>query len=96
MKWKNKLCALAVASVVFVPGRVLADDAAKTYQVTGPIVELNESKIVVQKGNEKWEINRDAATKGAEKLKVGDKVTIHYRMHATRVESKSGDSKKKE
>ena len=60
--------------------------AAKTYQVTGPIVELNDKTIVVQKGDEKWEIARDAATKTDGELKVGQKVTIHYRMTATSID----------
>jgi len=34
-------------------------ESAKTYQVTGPVVELNEKTIVVQKGDERWEIARD-------------------------------------
>ena len=93
---KNRFWGLVAALIFLVPVGTWADEAAKTYQVTGPILELSDSKIVVQKGIERWEISRDATTKGAEKLKVGDKVTIHYRMHAARVETKSGDPKKKE
>lgn len=26
-----------------------------SYQVTGPVLEVTDTKIVVQKGNEKWE-----------------------------------------
>ena len=63
--------------------------APKTYQVTGPILELTDKTIVVQKGDERWEIARDESTKGASQLKVGQKVTIHYRMTATSVENKS-------
>ena len=65
-----------------------AAEAAKTYQVTGPIVELTEKAIVVQKGDERWEIARDETTKATGDLKVGQKVTVHYRMTATRIESK--------
>jgi hypothetical protein len=69
---------------------------AKTYQVTGPILELTDTTIVVQKGDERWAIARDEATKGAENLKIGDKVTIHYRMTATRIESKGPASEEKQ
>ena len=59
------------------------------YQVTGPVVELTESKIVVQKGDEKWELARDKSTKVAGDLKVGSKVTIQYRMVAVKVDVKT-------
>jgi ribosomal protein S1 len=65
-----------------------AAEAAKTYQVTGPIVELTDKTITVQKGDERWEIARNENTHIEGELKVGQKVTVHYRMTATRVESK--------
>ena len=68
--------------------------APKTYQVTGPILELTDKVIVVQKGDERWEIVRDENTKAKGTLKVGQKVTIHYRMTATTVELKDTDPKK--
>lgn len=61
----------------------------KTYQVTGPVLELTDDLIIVEKGKEKWEISRDAATKVTGELKVGSKVTIYYRMTATDVEVKA-------
>ncbi len=66
--------------------------AGKTYQVTGPVLEVSDTKIVVQKGKEKWEIQRDSATKVTGELKVGSKVTIEYTMTAIAVDSK-GESK---
>ena len=63
--------------------------AAKTYQVTGPVLELTDSKIVVQKGSEKWEIDRDAQAKVKGDLKVGSKVTIEYTMTAKTIEVKT-------
>jgi hypothetical protein len=68
----------------------LADAAAaKTYQVTGPVLELTDTLITVQKGKEKWEIERTKDTKVTGDLKVGSKVTIEYRMSATTVEVKA-------
>jgi hypothetical protein len=60
----------------------------KTYQVTGPVLEVRDDVIVVQKGKEKWEIARNAETKVKGDLKVGAKVTIEYRMTAATVEAK--------
>lgn len=71
--------------------------APKTYQVTGPVLEVKDDIIVVKKGNEKWEIARDAATKVKGDLKVGEKVTIEYRMSAVSIAAKGDkkDAKKK-
>mgnify|MGYP000864713398 CR=1 FL=1 len=60
----------------------------KTYQVTGPVLEMTADTITVQKGKEKWEIARDAATKVTGDLKVGSKVTIEYTMKAATIEVK--------
>lgn len=68
--------------------------AVNTYQVTGPVLEVTDSAIVVQKGNERWELARDKDTSVAGDLKVGSKVTIIYRMIAAKVEVK--DAKKAE
>jgi len=65
----------------------------KTYQVTGPVLEIKDDVIVVEKGKEKWEIARDKATKVTGDLKVGSKVTIQYQMKATEIEVKA-DKKK--
>ncbi len=67
----------------------------KTYQVTGPVLEVRDDVIVVQKGKEKWEIARAADTKVKGDLKVGAKVTIEYRMTATNVEAKDDGKAKK-
>ena len=81
-------CALFfVAAVAFAAG-------PKTYQVTGPVLEVTGDVIVVEKGKDKWEIARDAATKVTGDLKVGSKVTIEYTMKAATVEVK--DAKKAE
>ena len=66
----------------------------KTYQVTGPVLEVTPGMIVVQKGKDRWEIARDPNTKVAGDLKVGDKVTITYRMVAEQVEVKEAKGKK--
>jgi len=71
----------------------LSGAAPKTYQVTGPVLELKPDIIIVQKGKEKWEIARGPGTKIKGELKVGAKVTIEYRMTAATVEVKEGKAK---
>ena len=82
---------LALSSAAFAAG-------AKTYQVTGPVLEVTDSMIVIEKGakKERWEINRDANTKVTGDLKVGEKVTVTYTMTATEAEVKAGKGAKKE
>jgi hypothetical protein len=66
----------------------------KSYQVTGPILELTPTTITVQKGDDKWEIARNSKTKITGDPKVGSKVTIHYTMVAGEVEVKEAKGKK--
>ncbi len=61
----------------------------KTYQVTGPVLEVTADTVVVQKGTERWEIARSADTKVTGELKKGEKVTIEYRMTAATIEVKA-------
>jgi hypothetical protein len=88
MKTFRVVLAVAVL-VVFAGPSPLQAAAAKTYQVTGPVLAVDDSTITVQKGKDKWEIARDASTKITGELKVGAKVTIEYRMTATTVDVKS-------
>jgi hypothetical protein len=74
--------------IVFAAVAIPALAATKTYQVTGPVLEVRPDAIVVQKGSEKWEIARDASTKVTGDVKVGSKVTITYRMTASDVSVK--------
>lgn len=62
--------------------------AGSSYQATGPVLEVTDSKIVIQKDKEKWEIARTADTKITGDIKVGSKVTIQYTMSASTVEVK--------
>lgn len=70
--------------------------ATKDYQVTGPILEVTDSMIAVQKGKDRWEIARDSSTKASGEMKVGDKVTVHYTMTATSIEAKADKGAKKD
>lgn len=71
--------------------------AAMAYQVTGPVLDVTDSKIVVEKDKEKWEIARDKDTKVTGDLKKGSRVTIQYKMTATSIDVKdSGKDTKKD
>ena len=93
MNMKAAFSLLAAASLAF---SSVAFGGAKTYEVTGPVLEVNDSMIVVQKGKDRWEMNRDANTKVTGDVKVGDKVHVTYTMSATEVEVKAGKGGKKE
>jgi hypothetical protein len=60
----------------------------RTYQVTGPVLEVTNDLIAVQKGKERWEVARNSNTKITGDIKVGAKVTVMYTMTATAVEAK--------
>ncbi|MGI9087081.1 MAG: hypothetical protein ACR2HH_04960 [Chthoniobacterales bacterium] len=85
----NRTLLSLVATAAFAFSGTAFAGSANTYQVTGPVLEMNDSMIAVQKGKDRWEIARDATTKADAALKVGDKVTITYTMTATNVELKA-------
>ncbi len=84
---------LLVAVALTLSTAAFAADA-KTYQVTGPVVSVTADTITVMKGKDKWEIGKDASTKTTGDVKVGDKVTVMYRMTATSIEARPGAAKK--
>src|SRR5205814_6033345 len=84
MKTKTAL-SLMVAANLILSGAAFAA-GAKTYQVTGTVLEMTGSKITVQKGTEKLEIDLDPTIKATGDVKVGATVTITYVMSATKVE----------
>jgi hypothetical protein len=88
-----KKIALMSSALVLAASVALAG-APKSYQVTGPVLELKDDLIVVQKGKEKWEIARDKETKVTGDLKVGSKVTIEYQMKAASIVVKDAVKKK--
>ena len=89
---KTITCLLAAAALAL--AGIAQAGSTKSYQVTGPVLEINDTMIVVQKGKERWEIARDASTKMNGDVKVGAKVTVMYTMTATEVEAKGEKPKK--
>ena len=91
MKKFSIYLALVACGLTLANSNLVAAEA-KTYQVTGPVLEVTATSVTVQnKDNEKWQIAGDAATIG--KVKVGDKVTIKYQMVAKDVEVKADKAK---
>lgn len=90
---RNCLLALSLCLAFCLATPVALARQPKTYQVTGKVLEVTSDFIAVDKEGERWEVGRNADTKVTGKLKVGEKVTIEYRMSATNVEVKKGDGK---
>jgi RNase P/RNase MRP subunit p29 len=88
-----KKSAILLACVLGLAVTSLRAADAKTYQVTGPVLEVTPTYIVMQKGDEKWQVACDAATLGG--AKAGDKVTVQYTVVAKKVEVKSDKGEKK-
>jgi hypothetical protein len=79
---------LALAGLVSMLASTAMAGAPKTYQVTGPVLEVKDDMILVEKDKDKWEIARDKDTKVTGDLKAGSKVTIKYQMKAVSIETK--------
>ena len=75
MKSFIALCAVAVLG--FMNGPAMAEP--EVFQMTGPVASVSDSKIAIQKGNDKWEIPL-GSTKVPPGVKVGSKITIEYTM----------------
>lgn len=90
---ETKIFGLIAAATLVLSGMAFG---VQDYQVTGPVAEINDSMIVVEKGQkkERFEIARDSSTKVSSDVKVGDKVTVHYTMTAKDVEMKPAKGEK--
>jgi hypothetical protein len=81
------LTALVVAALIvsFFAG---VRAAAKSYQFTGVVKAADASSMTVEKSaKETWIFETGKDTKGT--AKVGDRVTVYYKMVATEIEAKS-------
>lgn len=87
----------ALAGITLLAASTAFAGAPKTYQVTGPVLEVKDDMVVVQKGKEKWEIAKDKDAKVTGDLKVGSKATVTYTMKAATIDVKgtAKDVKKK-
>lgn len=86
MKTKTTFSLLAIASLAL---SSVAFAGGKTYQVTGQVVKVSDSMVVIQNGTQKWEIARDTTSKVKGDLKKGSTATVTYTMHVTAVDVKA-------
>lgn len=93
MKILKSTTAAALCGLLLLGAPLLKAADVKTYQVTGPVLEVTPTTIVVQKGKDRWEIARDPATKITGDLKVGSQVTVTYKMMAQEAEVKAAKAK---
>jgi hypothetical protein len=78
------VCVLALIVSAFVAGGYAA---SKSYQFTGVVKAVDAASLTVEKSaKETWQFEMSKDTKGMPK--VGDKVTVNYKMVATDIESK--------
>ncbi len=62
--------------------------ASKSYQFTGTVKSVDSGTLTVEKtAKETWTFDLPSGTKGGTP-KVGDKVTVYYKMVATEIEAK--------
>lgn len=85
---------IVLAGLILMVAATAIAAAPKSYQVTGPVLEVKDDMIVVEKDKDRWEIARDKDTKVTGDVKVGSKVTIKYQMKAVSVEAKEEAKKK--
>jgi hypothetical protein len=83
--WVVMIAALVLAA--FVAGGYAA---AKSYQFTGTVKASDAGTLTVEKSaKETWQFDVPKDVKGGPP-KVGDKVTVYYKMVATEIEAKPG------
>ncbi|MCM3875664.1 MAG: hypothetical protein NEA02_04520 [Thermoanaerobaculia bacterium] len=70
--------------------------AVDDFQVTGNVTEKTADSITVMKGKERFQIAINKDTKMTGDAKVGGKVTIKYKMHASSIEAKDAAAPAKE
>jgi hypothetical protein len=68
--------------------------AAKSYQFTGVVKAVDAGSMTVEKSaKETWQFEVGKDVKGGTP-KVGDRVTVYYKMVATEIEGKAAATKK--
>jgi hypothetical protein len=85
---------VSMLAAVLLPVSMAIAAGPREYQVTGPVLEVTNDVITVEKDKEKWQIARDKSTKVTGDLKKGSRVTVYYQMTATSVEVKDAEKGK--
>ena len=84
----KRFCLMVCTAVALMLALAAGGDAAtKSYQFTGTVKAVDSSTMTVEKSaKETWTFDISKDTKGVPK--VGDRVTVNYKMVATDVEAK--------
>jgi hypothetical protein len=83
---KRVLVTVFVIAAIIAAFVVAGYAAAKSYQFTGVVKAVDGGSLTVEKSaKETWQFEMSKDTKGAPK--VGDRVTVSYRMVATEIAS---------
>ena len=90
---KRVLLAVFVIPAILAAFVVVGYAAAKSYQFTGVVKAVDGGSLTVEKSaKETWQFEVSKDTKGTPK--VGDRVTVSYKMVATDIEAKPATTKK--
>ena len=87
---------LSMLAAILLPASLAFAAGPKDYQVTGPVLDVTNDVITVEKDKDRWEIARTKDTKVSGDLKKGSRVTIRYTMTATSVDVKDAGKGKPE
>jgi hypothetical protein len=91
---KRVVLALFVIAAILAAFVVVGYAAAKSYQFTGVVKAVDGGSLTVEKSaKETWQFEMSKDTKGAPK--VGDRVTVSYKMVATDVAPNAAAKTKK-
>jgi predicted lysophospholipase L1 biosynthesis ABC-type transport system permease subunit len=90
----KKILRVLVPAAFLLLAPFFAQAAVDDFQVTGNVTEKTADSITVMKGKERFQIAIDKDTKMTGDVKVGGKVTIKYKMHASSIEAKEAAAKK--
>lgn len=85
---------VSVLVAVLLPVSMAFAAGPREYQVTGPVLDVTDDIITVEKDKEKWQIGRTRDTKVTGDLKKGSRVTVYYKMTASSVEVKDAGKAK--
>jgi len=90
---RRVLIAIFVVSLIFAALVVGGYAATKSYQFTGVVKAVDAGSLTVEKtAKETWQFELPKDVKGGAP-KVGDRVTVYYKMVAAEIEAKKATTK---
>jgi len=87
--------AVLLISIIFLMTAVAYAAQDGIRKATGELVKITAESVVIKRGKGEMVITRDPSTNVTGNLKVGEKVTVEYKMIATSVAVKDLTSSKK-